>query len=397
MSKTARQPYRQPRLNRDIHILLFLTVMTFASMAVLNLLPLYLRHLGGAPRRIGFLMGLFSLASLVSRPFVGWSLARFHPRKVMMAGLGAQLAATLLYLFVRELGWFVTLIRVVHGISTSFFIVSALLIVVQVVPEKQRTYALGVVSAGFMLPLLVVPYIAERIIIRLGFQAFFLFALLFVAVPFFAALFINMDYADSREEETSGGDGYFKLILRRRIFSIVSLTLIFELALSAMLSFVPLLTVQSPLLTAGLFYTCLGGMAVFMRLFVGRRLRFWGNTLLVIPAFVFLAAGTLMVHYSHLNIVLISAGLVWGLGSGILYPHLSSAVVHGLEPKERGPALSIFSAAVDLGFFAGPVTFGLLSQGMGVRRAFLAFAGFILVSSLVFLIMGGRRIFTGTA
>ena len=393
MKETRKPPHRQPRLNKTIHILLFLTVLTFASMAVLNLLPIYLEHLGGTPRRIGFLMGLFSLASLISRPFVGWSLARFSPKKVMTAGLGSQLAVIFLYLFVERLGWFITMVRVAHGVSVSFIIVSALVIAVQVVPEKQRAYALGVVSAGFMLPLLIVPYIAEAIIQKLGFSAFFIFALVFVTVPFISFLFMRMDISGFQEENRPDGDGYLGLILRRRVFSIVCLTLVFELAMSAMLSFVPLLTVQSPRLTAGIFYTCLGGMAVFMRLYVGRRMRFWGNALLIIPAFLMLAAGTLAVYYSFSNVFLMLAGLAWGLGAGILYPHLSAGVVHGLDPRERGKALSIFAAAVDLGFFAGPVIFGFLSQGLGVRSAFLPFAGLIFVSSSLFLIWGGRRIF----
>ena len=195
--------------------------MSFASLAVLNILPIYLEHLGGTPRRIGFLIGLFSLASLISRPFVGWSLARFNPKKVMIAGLGSQLAVTFLYLFVNDLGWFIAAVRVAHGISVSFFIVSALVIAVQVVPEKQRAYALGVVSAGFMLPLIIVPYIAEAIIHHLGFFIFFVFAIVFVVVPFIGVLFMRLDLSDAREEDAPDGDGYVRLILRRRILRIV--------------------------------------------------------------------------------------------------------------------------------------------------------------------------------
>lgn len=394
MKEARRPPNQQPRLNKTIHILLFLTVMSFSSMAVLSLLPIYLEHLGGAPGRIGFLMGLFSLASLISRPFVGWSLSRFNPKKVMISGLGFQVVVTLLYLFVKQLGWFITVVRVVHGISVSFFIVAALLIVVQVVSEKQRAYALGVVSAGFMLPLLIVPYIAEAIILKVGFSAFFMFAIVFVAVPFIAVLFIKMDIHEGLEENSSGVEGYFRLFTRRRIFAILCLTFVFEMALSAMLSFVPLLTVQVQRMTAGVFYSCLGGMAVFMRLYVGRRLKFWGNTLLIIPAFLLLALGTLGIYYSHSSLFLGLSGLAWGLGTGILYPHLSAAVVYGLDPKARGKVLSIFAASVDLGFFAGPVIFGILSQNLGVRSAFLPFAGLIFLSSVLFMGWGGLKIFS---
>jgi predicted MFS family arabinose efflux permease len=394
MKEAHRPPNQQPRLNKTIHILLFLTVMSFSSMAVMSLLPIYLENLGGSPGKIGFLMGLFSLASLISRPFVGWSLSRFNQKKVMIAGLGFQVVVTILYLFVDQLGWFITVVRIAHGISVSFFIVSALLIVVQVVSEKQRAYALGVVSAGFMLPLLVVPYIAEAIILKVGFSAFFIFALVFVAVPFIAVLFIRLDIQEEPEKHSSGGEGYFRLLTRRRIFSILCLTFVFEMALSAMLSFVPLLTVQISGMTAGVFYTCLGGMAVFMRLYVGRRFKFWGNTLLIIPAFLLLASGTLGVFYSQSSLFLGLSGLAWGLGTGILYPHLSAAVVHGLDPKARGKVLSIFAASVDLGFFAGPVIFGILSQSLGVRQAFFPFAGLIFLSSIVFMSWGGLKIFS---
>ena len=393
MKKTRSRAYRQPRLHGTIHTVLFFMVMCFASLAVLNLLPIFLEDLGGSPRQIGFLMGLFSLASLISRPVVGWVLARYSPRGVMIAGLGLQLAVTIGYLFVGKLGWLITFIRAAHGVAVSFFIVAALTIVVRIVSESQRAYALGVVSAGFMIPLLVVPYIAEEIIYRSGFTAYFLFAVFLVTVPFLFFLFKRFGITSPVKKSRGAAVGYLRLMFRRRILVISLMTVLFELGLSAMISFVPLLTVESPVLTAGLFFTCLGGTAVFMRLFVGRRLRIWGNARLIFPAFLFLAGGTLLIHLAYRDWMLMLSGIILGVGTGILYPHLSSAVVHGLEPREQGKALSIFAGAVDLGFFAGPVVFGVLSQGVGVRDAFLPFAGILLLLSLGLTVWAGSHLF----
>jgi MFS family permease len=51
-------------------------------MAVFNLLPLFLETLGGSPRQIGLIIGVFSMAAFLSRPLAAWMLGRVQPKKV---------------------------------------------------------------------------------------------------------------------------------------------------------------------------------------------------------------------------------------------------------------------------------------------------------------------------
>jgi MFS family permease len=109
---------------------------------------------------------------------------------------------------------------------------------------------------------------------------------------------------------------------------------------------------------------------------------------LVLPALYFLGGGAVLLYLSRSSGMLALSGLVWGLGAGVLYPHLSALSVEGIGTKDRGRALSLFSSAVDLGFALGPVIFGWLSQALGVRDAFLPLALIVFVSSTGIILWG---------
>jgi MFS family permease len=381
------------KLPRSIFFIQFLVMMNFSSMAVLNLLPLFFENIGANSRQIGFFMGILALASFLSRPFVGWLLGRVNPKTVIISGLLLQFVMTCLYPFMRSPNAFVVMVRFFHGIGMSLFILAALYVAVSEVREELKTYALGVVSAGFMLPLLAVPFVGEELIQRFGFPAFFLCAIFLAAVPLAGSLFSKMKYTplDVQDGRTKGG--FFSYLGKKRILVIVCLAFFFEVALSSHFSFVPLLVLENSAMKVGVFYASLAGTSVFLRLYAGKKFKFWGEPWLLAPSFLFISTGGILVHLSRTNGVLALSGLVFGIGAGILYPHLSALAVEGISKRERGKVLSLFASSVDLGFGLGPVLFGVFSQGLGVRKTFLPFSLLLLAGSLLLFVWGGRVLF----
>lgn len=379
---------KRKKLAPEILSIQFLILMSYSSIAVLTLLPLYFEHLGGSPRKIGFLIGLFSLSAFLSRPFCGWILSRINAKKVQLAGLIIILGVTALYLLIQSLNWFVILIRILHGLGFSVFILAALLIVILIAEEEERAYAIGVVSTGFMLPLLIVPYLSEEIIERYGFFIFFLVAVFLALIPLVYAFFAKFRLQPVSHEKKLESTGFLRLLKRRRVLLIFLLTFLFETGLSSSLSFVPLLAHQDSAMRSGYYYTFLGLTAVFMRLYAGRKFKFWGNPGLILPAFCFLAAGGILIYFSFNNFFLGLSGVIWGVGVGILYPHLSALIVEGVTANEKGKVLSLFTSSVDLGFAVGPLAFGWVSQAYGLRFAFLPFAFLILLTSSALILWG---------
>lgn len=381
------------RLPREVFSIQGLVLLSYSSIAVLTLLPLFFERLGGNPGEIGFLIGLFSLAAFLSRPLVGWILSRVNPRSVLLSGLSLMVITTGLYFFIHSLGWFAAFVRVLHGVGFSVFILAALLIVVLVSSEKERAYAIGIVSTGFMLPLLIVPYLSEQIIERYGFFFFFLIALVLAMIPLIFSFFARFRLPSYPNPSEIKSAGFLRLLKRKRILLIFLLTFIFEVGLSSSLSFVPLLAHESSSMRSGYFYSLLGLTAVIMRLYGGRRLKHWGDPLLIVPAFWFLSAGGVLVYFSHSDFLIGLSGFIWGIGVGILYPHLSALIVEGVGLAEKGKILSLFASSVDLGFAFGPLLFGWASQYLGLRITFVPFAVLILISSVSLIWTGKSSLF----
>jgi len=382
------------KLPREIYSLQFIILMSFSSLAILNLLPLYFKHLGGSSGQIGFLIGIFSFAAFAARPFGGWLLGKVDARKVLFVSLFLQFVTTCLYLLIGRINGFVILIRIFHGFSFSTFILAALMIAVSITTREQRAYALGVVSSGFVFPLIIWPFLGEGIIVRYGYSLFFLVAVVLALIPFLYSLIARIPSLPPKKEDNRKVPSMMKLLTRRRILVLVSLTLLFEIAFGSVLSFVPLLAHEGSLMRAGYFYSFLGLMAVFLRVFAGKRLRFWGRPELLYPAFIFLAAGTASLYFSHAGWHLALSGLVCGMGVGILYPHLSSLIIDNIKERERSRVLGLFSAFCDLGFAVGPVLFGTMSQIFGIRQFFPLFGGIFLLAVLLLLVMGKKQIFS---
>jgi len=98
--------------------------LIFANVAFLYLYPIALRAMGGEPHTIGLVMGIFSAATVVSRPLMGKLVVLKGERRVLSLGMATCLVSSGSYAGVEDLGPAVLLIRVVHGVGFSAVIAS---------------------------------------------------------------------------------------------------------------------------------------------------------------------------------------------------------------------------------------------------------------------------------
>src|SRR5262245_17380214 len=76
-----------PPVSRSVACVLGATFCHFASLYyLLPTLPLYVQRLGGSTNEVGLIVGAFSLASLLTRPFVGIWMDRHGRRSFLVVG-----------------------------------------------------------------------------------------------------------------------------------------------------------------------------------------------------------------------------------------------------------------------------------------------------------------------
>ena len=222
-------------LPKGILSIQFLILLIYASLSLLVFLPLYFKEIGGSPGQIGFFIGIFSFASFLSRPFVGWLLDRQNPKRIFILGNFLFLISVSLYPLIKSMSLSLAFLRIFHGFSFSMTILAALLMAVFLSKEEIRAYALGVISIAFMLPQLIMPMLGEEIIEDYGFSIYFGLIIALVFISFI--LSFNLKFKIAREASLSKKTKFSEVLSRKK--TLLLLPLFPQTAESAFLPFLP--------------------------------------------------------------------------------------------------------------------------------------------------------------
>src|SRR5574341_131972 len=114
------------------------TFLHFVSLYYLfSTLPLYVLDVGGSTFQAGLIMGIFSLASLSTRPFFGAWMDRAGRRRFLLLGAGIYTIASLGYLVIPSVPGLL-LWRAFHAMGLSTFSTAAASVAGDLAPSRRR-------------------------------------------------------------------------------------------------------------------------------------------------------------------------------------------------------------------------------------------------------------------
>ncbi|HXU85140.1 MAG TPA: MFS transporter, partial [Verrucomicrobiae bacterium] len=139
-------------------------VFFVAGGIVLPIVPQFgERQLRLGPAEVGIAIAMFSVASLVVRPVVGWATDRFGRRPNLIGGAAVTVLALVLHLAAGSLGLLVAA-RALFGVGEAFFFVAALAAASDLAPADRRGEALSFFSLSLYLGLAIGPLIGEAVL-----------------------------------------------------------------------------------------------------------------------------------------------------------------------------------------------------------------------------------------
>jgi len=161
-------------LSRDF-ILCFFAQFTFSCVfSILTpTLPIYLSNFGAKEAEIGFLVGIFSVSSLVLRPIVGRALLTTGERSYMAAGALLYILSSVAYLLAPPF-WPLLVVRVFHGIGLALFSTAIFTLVAHITPDTHRGQLISYFYLAGNLAFALAPYFGMLIINRFQFVVLFL-------------------------------------------------------------------------------------------------------------------------------------------------------------------------------------------------------------------------------
>jgi MFS transporter, DHA1 family, tetracycline resistance protein len=350
---------------------------------ILPLLPLYVDAMGGSAETVGLLFGCFAGTQLIATPILGRLSDRVGRRPVILVSLAGNALSMIGFALATKLVLLPLLFfsRIVAG-ATAGNISACNAAVSDVTSEQERAPAMGKIGAGLNLGLICGPIMASTLSAK-GAWVPPLAAAALALTAFVVALFLMPETrylassppvatapaAASKPKHRLGALaetatlagllGYFFIFLTITNMQ-VALALLAKLRLGWGAEQVGWLFSS---------YAVIG--FVVQGLLIGRLVRIFGETALVVAGSICAAAGMVLIGEAHARLGLFGGASLLGMGVSLTLPSITSLASKAAPADSRGFVLGVLQSSGTLARTVGPLLSGMLFHRVAPRAPFV--------------------------
>lgn len=343
-------------------------------------------QVGGGTPEVGFSLGIFSVAALVTRILGGWMVDRYGQKLPLLIGVSLFIVAAPLYGWANQLDFFFAL-RALQGLGFGFLTNAMYSLGADLAPPARRGEALGHLGNAATLSAAIGPAAASALLgltgfALSGFQMVFALCTIVAAVGFVAALTVHETRTvHIQTDRRSAG------LLNVPTLPLAGVSLLVQFAAGGVLSFAPLyLSIR--VLPA--FYISFAIAILVSRPFIGRLSDRIDRRRMVGPIMVIAAAGVGLLAWGPSLPIAVVAAVLFGIGFGAFNPIATAIVVDRTPVVDRGRALATFTSSIDIGVAVGSTALGLVAVSLGLSAVFIGASISMLLGLLCFAALHGR-------
>lgn len=350
----------------------------------LPVLPLHVKNdLGFGPFMIGLVAGAQFAAALVSRIWAGSYSDRRSAKRGVIVGLFAAAAAGLLYLvslaFLRLPVVSVAVLllgRAVLGGAESFIITGAIAWGLALVGRQHAGKVIAWVGTAMFAAMAGGGPFGSLLYTRFGFSAI---AVITTVLPIMVLTYLAR--LPGVALHAHGEHATFSTVMRSVWLPGLGAALA-SIGYCAILAFSSLYFADMRWQPAWVAFTAFGVALIAARAVAGHLPDRFGGAKVAAIFVIAQTAGLLLMWLATTAFVAsVGAGLA-GFGYSLVYPGLGAEAVSGITPKNRGMAMGIYTAFLDIAMAVGSPALGWVGGRSGLRAVFL-------VSAVVVACTGG--------
>lgn len=372
---------RERMWNKDFILLVLSNFLMYITYyAVLSALPIYLvTDLHATKSQVGVVVATYTIASVMIRPYSGFTLDKFDRRVVFLIALVIYSLLFTGYLVAISI-LTIMLLRFAQGLTWGFTTISGSTIAVDLIPEVKRGEGIGYFSLSTTMGMSVGPVIGMFISHQWGFIP------MFVSCLFISFASVGCAYAIDLPQRVRI-NGTIKpdlkdLFERRSIIPSLNL-LIIMITYGGLVSFIAIYGREIGIRNSSLFFLILATGIALSRITTGKIFDREGPGKIITLCLILLIIGfpalALMKNIAGFYL----AAIIIGFGIGVVFPTFQSMVNNLADKEHRGAANSTLYTALDLGMSLGMVISGLIAQYLSTSTIFL-FNSLISIAGLFF-------------
>ena len=358
-----------------IGLILVLFFLCFGFYLLLPTLPIYIKELGVNESNIGLIIGLYTLAAVVVRPFVGGLLDHFGRRIFIIIGLILFALSMYLYIWVSGIVMLI-LLRIFHGFSWAVSTTSIGTSITDVIPASRRGEGMGWYGLSMSVSMAIGPMIGVWVARSYSFSNLFLLATAFTVIALLLALMSKVQF--SRKKQT----GKIELF-DKSLTSICVVMFFLTIAFGGITTFLPLFA-ESIKVNPGTFFLLYAITLTISRPVAGKLADRYSEGTVIIPSLIITIAALLILSLSRESFGIMASAILYGIGFGAAQPPLLALTLRLVPSNKKGVANASFFTAIDLGIGLGAIILGFVSP-LGYSFLFTVCVVSGLISLLIFI------------
>jgi MFS family permease len=304
--------------------------------------------------------------------------------------------------------------RVVHGLGLGLFTTSFQALATELAPAGRRGEALGLAGASTSVAFITAPLIGDWLATSLGYATFFVVSTIAAGLSVVSALLISSTTPSEQpsgsadpltvapvSEIRSGQEGVndleeagagLRLALaqtgvRAGVLTMAALGIPF----GAFITFLPLYADAQQVVGAGAVFSAYAVTILVAQPLAGLLADRMGRRGVILPGLLATALGTAIMSAGGSLAVFAVAGVVLGLGGGLVRGGVDPLVQDGVPPTLRGTAAAVQYTSFDFWIGVGSYPLGILANAVGYVFIYLV-AGFTCVLGAAVLAMMLRQV-----
>ncbi|MGI6090099.1 MAG: MFS transporter [Saccharofermentanales bacterium] len=384
-SKSTSGQARDRLWTRQFILITFINLLIFFGFQLITpTLPVHIKNLGAGDNMVGWVNGVFTIATLLIRPFIGVGLDRLGRKGIFLSGLLVFIAITASYTWLSTVA-LILFFRFIHGFGWGALNTAANTIATDIIPVSRFGEGMGYFTLASNVAMAISPSIGLYIIAKCSFQAASLLSsgLLLLGLVFsFALKYRRIEQQDQPIKKAA----LFEKTAIRPSIIIFFVTITY----GVVNSFLALYAIERGIANGGMFFTVMAIALVVSRPVFGMVVDRFNYGYAIIPGLLsIIFSMSVLAQTSTLSLLLVS-GAAYGVGFGAAQTSLQAMAVSEAPRDRLGAANSTFFTAFDSGIGVGSILLGNVAAAFGYSKMFLWSIAPVVLALLLFLFLTGR-------
>lgn len=368
-------------------ILLFITnlLMMATFYASVPILPIYCQENGITGSKIGIVLTSMSIATVLFRPFAGYILDNFNRYHVYMLFLALFCLPFLGFAAFPVFGILV-LIRLYMGVVYSVCGSATTTLAGDVLPPNKVGQGVNRFALTISLGMAAGPFIGIQVQNHMSSKASFVVLFALTVLALLCVSFCKIQYPKVERKKFSFADAFYKPALPF-MFNMMFIMVPF----GAVIAYTSIFAQEKGLsAVTPYFYIFLVAGMLISKFSTQKMIDGGKHKILVVISLIVLLFTMGSYFFMESEVHLLLAGLLLGLGYGVLQPLFQSFVTGTTPGPKRGTANATYLLSYDIGIGIGSFVMGLFQESIGLGTGFALTAVTYVIGGIIYAVYVDR-------